>query len=241
MSDAVLRIEGVSKTYPGVRALDRVSIDCRPGEVHAVLGENGSGKTTLMKIASGAIAPDGGTVDIAGARLSAADPRLAHSLGLATVYQDNSLVRELSIAQNLFFAAPPNAVSYGRMGRWAREQLGRFGFDIDPNLMVGSLSPAHRQFVEIVKALLSNPKVLLLDEPTSTLDMEGVRKLSGLIREITAQGAGVIYVSHRLPEILDLSHRVSDSEGRRASGHISGHPEPLRTRPRVAHGRARHR
>ena len=167
MADVVLRMEGVSKTYPGVRALDHVSIDCRAGEVHAILGENGSGKTTLMKIASGAIAPDGGIVEIGGARLMAADPRLAHHLGLATVYQDDSLVRELSVAQNLFLTATTGSVSFSAMHAWTREQLRRFGVDIDPKATIGSLSPAQRQFIEIVKALLSNPKVLLLDEPTS--------------------------------------------------------------------------
>jgi ribose transport system ATP-binding protein len=209
VADVVLRMEGVSKTYPGVRALDHVSIDCKAGEVHAILGENGSGKTTLMKIASGAIAPDGGVVEIGGAGLTVADPRIAHRLGLATVYQDDSLVRELSVAQNLFLAAPPGSVSLSTMYTWAREQLRRFGVDIDPKATIGSLSPAQRQFIEIVKALLSNPKVLLLDEPTSTLDIDGVRKLMALVRELTAAGTGVIYVSHRLPEILELAQRVS--------------------------------
>jgi ribose transport system ATP-binding protein len=209
VSDLVLRIEDVSKTYPGVRALDRFSIDCRAGEVHAILGENGSGKTTLMKIASGTIVPDGGIVEISGQKLSSADPRLAHRLGLATVYQDDSLIRELSVAQNLFLGAPPNTVAYGSMGAWAREQLLRFGVETDPKATVGSLSPAQRQFIEIVKALLSDPKVLLLDEPTSTLDIEGVRKLTELIRGLTAKGTGILYVSHRLPEILELAQRVT--------------------------------
>jgi ribose transport system ATP-binding protein len=209
VSDLVLRIEDVSKTYPGVRALDRFSLDCRAGEVHAVLGENGSGKTTLMKIASGTIVPDGGVVEIDGATLTSADPRLAHRLGLATVYQDDSLIRELSVAQNLFLAAPPNAVSFRNMIPWAQEQLKRFDVHTDPRATVGSLSPAQRQFIEIVKALLSDPKVLLLDEPTSTLDIDGVRKLAGLIRRLTANGAGIIYVSHRLPEILELAQRVT--------------------------------
>jgi ribose transport system ATP-binding protein len=209
VAGVVLKMEGVSKTYPGVRALDHVSIDCKAGEVHAILGENGSGKTTLMKIASGAIAPDKGVVEIGGAGLTAADPRLAHRLGIATVYQDDSLVRELSVAQNLFLAAPPGDVSFSSMPTWAREQLQRFGVDIDPKATIGSLSPAQRQFIEIAKALLSNPKVLLLDEPTSTLDIDGVRKLMALVRELTATGTGVIYVSHRLPEILELAQRVS--------------------------------
>jgi ribose transport system ATP-binding protein len=209
VSELVLRVEDVSKTYPGVRALDRFSIDCRAGEVHAILGENGSGKTTLMKIASGTIAPDGGVVEINGAKLTSVDPRLAHRLGLATVYQDDSLIRELSVAQNLFLAASPNSVPFGQMIPWAREQLLRFGVQTYPKATVGSLSPAQRQFIEIVKALLSDPKVLLLDEPTSTLDIDGVRKLTQLIHELTARGAGIVYVSHRLPEILELAQRVT--------------------------------
>lgn len=209
MSEFVLRVADVSKTYPGVRALDRFSIDCRPGEVHAVLGENGSGKSTLMKIASGAIAPDGGIVEIDGQKLVSADPRLAHRLGLATVYQDDSLIRELSVAQNLYLAAPPGSVPFGGMTAWAHGQLRRFDVDADPRATVGSLSTAQRQFIEIVKALLSDPKVLLLDEPTSTLDIDGVRKLTGLIRQLTARGAGIIYVSHRLPEILEFAQRVT--------------------------------
>jgi len=209
VSELVLRIEDVSKTYPGVLALDRFSIDCRAGEVHAILGENGSGKTTLMKIASGTIAPDGGVVEINGAKLASVDPRLARRLGLATVYQDDSLIRELSVAQNLFLAAPPESVAFGAMVPWARDQLARFGVQTDPTAAVGSLSPAQRQFIEIVKALLSDPKVLLLDEPTSTLDMDGVRKLTDLIHKLTAGGAGIVYVSHRLPEILELAQRVT--------------------------------
>jgi ribose transport system ATP-binding protein len=110
MTELVLQIENVSKSYPGVRALDRVTLDARAGEVHAILGENGSGKSTLMKIAAGAVVPDSGTVTIAGQRLGQADPALARTLGLATVYQDDSLVRELTVAQNLFLGAAPGSV-----------------------------------------------------------------------------------------------------------------------------------
>lgn len=209
MAEAVLKVTGVSKTYPGVRALDRVTIDCLAGEVHAVLGENGSGKSTLMKIASGSVTPDEGSVEIAGRRLERPDPRLALELGLATVYQDDSLVRELTVAQNLLLGTPPGQVRPGEVDRWAEAQLAPFDLGIPARALVGDLTPAHRQFVEIVKALLSKPRVLLLDEPTSTLDLEGVQKLAGLVRELTAQGTGVVYVSHRLPEILDLAHRVT--------------------------------
>jgi ribose transport system ATP-binding protein len=209
MSNLVLKLDNVSKTYPGVRALDHVSIDCRAGEVHAILGENGSGKSTLMKIASGTVRPDSGSIEIAGSRLQAADPRSAHHLGLATVYQDDSLILEFTVAQNLFLATAPGAVAFGDMLGWARARLAPYDVQIPASAVVGDLTPAQRQFVEIVKALLSDPKVLLLDEPTATLDIDGVRKLAGMVRELTARGTGIIYVSHRLPEILDLADRVT--------------------------------
>jgi ribose transport system ATP-binding protein len=192
-----------------VKALDNFSFDVHAGEVHAILGENGSGKSTLMKIASGAITPNAGRIEIGGKHLAHADPREAISYGLATVYQDDSLVRELSVAQNLFLATPKGSVPYGSMVRWAEEQLAPFNLGISPTSAVGNLTPAHRQFVEVVKALLSNPRVLLLDEPTSTLDYDGVAHLTSLVRDLTAKGTGVVYVSHRLPEILDLANRVT--------------------------------
>jgi ribose transport system ATP-binding protein len=209
MADIVLKMESVSKSYPGVKALDNFSFDVHAGEVHAILGENGSGKSTLMKIASGAITPNAGRIEIGGKHLAHADPREAISYGLATVYQDDSLVRELSVAQNLFLATPKGSVPYGSMVRWAEEQLAPFNLGISPTSAVGNLTPAHRQFVEVVKALLSNPRVLLLDEPTSTLDYDGVAHLTSLVRDLTAKGTGVVYVSHRLPEILDLANRVT--------------------------------
>jgi ribose transport system ATP-binding protein len=209
MTQIVLKVDAASKTYPGVRALDNVSIECLAGEVHAILGENGSGKSTLMKLASGAVTPDSGRVEIGGSLLTSADPRMAHQLGLATVYQDDSLILEMSVAQNLFLGAKPGSVTFSQILPWAEAQLKPYEVGISAATLVGDLTPAHRQFVEIVKALLSKPKVLLLDEPTSTLDLEGVRKLSGIIRGLTAQGTGIIYVSHRLPEILDLADRVT--------------------------------
>lgn len=209
MSTPVLRVRGVSKTYPGVRALDKVDLECFPGEVHAILGENGSGKSTLMKIASGVVRPDGGSVEIGGSLLPSANPRVASALGLATVYQDDSLVLEMTVAQNLFMAARDGLVPFRRMDAWASEQLTSFGLNLDPRALVVDLSPAQRQFIEIIKALQTNPKILLLDEPTSTLDAGGVRKLVSIIHDLTARGTGIIYVSHRLPEILELATRIT--------------------------------
>lgn len=209
MSVPVLKLRGVSKTYPGVRALDKVDLECLPGEVHAILGENGSGKSTLMKIASGVVKPDGGSVEIAGNNLQSADPRVASGFGLATVYQDDSLVLEMTVAQNLFMATKDGSVRFGEMDAWATEMLAAYEVNIDPRALVSDLSPAQRQFVEIIKALQADPKVLLLDEPTSTLDADGVRKLVSIIQNLRTRGTGIIYVSHRLPEILELASRIT--------------------------------
>ncbi len=209
MASVSLELSGITKRYPGVLALDHVDFQCRPGEIHAVLGENGSGKSTLLGIASGAIKADEGHVTIMGKALSAADPLLARRLGLAIVYQDDSLVRELSVADNLVLGAGDGTARTAGKHAWATRILEPYGLDIAPDTQVGRLTPAERQFLEIVKALISNPKVLLLDEPTASLDVSGVDRLSAIIRRITSEGTAVIYVSHRLPEILALAHRVT--------------------------------
>ena len=216
MAAASLEIVEISKRYPGVQALSRVSFECRPGEIHAVVGENGSGKSTLLGIASGVLAADSGSVKIMGKPLTAADPLLARKLGLATVYQDDSLVRELTVAENLILGALEGPASLANSREWAQKQLAPYALDISPDVLVGQLTQAERQFLEIVKALASNPKVLLFDEPTSSLDLSGIEKLSGIIRAVTAAGTAVVYVSHRLPEILALANRATilrDGEG----------------------------
>ena len=126
MAVASLKLSNVSKTYPGVRALQDMSFECVAGEIHAVLGENGSGKSTLLGIASGSVTPDGGVIEIMGKALTAADPLMARELGLATVYQDDSLVRELTVAQNLFLARPGRALAFGAMNGWAAKQLAAY-------------------------------------------------------------------------------------------------------------------
>jgi ribose transport system ATP-binding protein len=209
MAVASLELSGISKRYPGVQALDRVSLECRPGEIHAVLGENGSGKSTLLGIAGGAIRADEGRVTIMGETLSDADPLLARRLGLATVYQDDSLVRELTVAENLLLGVVNGPANLSGKREWAAKLLAPYDFGISPDTMVGNLNPAQRQFLEIVKALAANPKVLLLDEPTSSLAISEVEKLIGIIHRVVAGGTAVVYVSHRLPEILALANRVT--------------------------------
>jgi ribose transport system ATP-binding protein len=216
MVAASLELSGISKRYPGVQALNRVSFECGPGEIHAVLGENGSGKSTLLGIAGGAIVADEGRVRIMGETLTTADPLVARRLGLSTVYQDDSLVHELTVAENLLLGAIDGPVALGGMREWAAEHLAPYDLGISPYALVGNLNPAQRQFLEIIKALNTSPKVLLLDEPTSSLDILGIEKLSGIIHRIVAGGTAVVYVSHRLPEILALADRVTilrDGEG----------------------------
>ena len=216
MPDPSLRLSGISRRFPGVQALSEVSLECVAGEVHAVLGENGSGKSTLLKIASGALAPDEGTVEILGSRLTSADTSQAHHFGLATVYQDNSLVPELTVAQNLYLGTMGEALPYRRLEAWAEAQLAPYDLALAGAARVADLSPAQRQFLEVVKALVSKPKVLLLDEPTASLDVNDVETLHRIVRRIVAEGTTVVYVSHRLPEILSLAQRVTvlrDGEG----------------------------
>jgi ribose transport system ATP-binding protein len=188
-----LELSGISKRYPGVQALDHVDFECRAGEIHAVLGENGSGKSALLGIAAGAVAADEGRVAIMGKVLVAADPKLARQLGLAVVYQDDSLVRELSVAENLLLWSDSGPLTLAGTRQWAARQLAPYDLGISPDALVGQLSSAQRQFLEIVKALAANPKVLLLDEPTSSLDISGVEKLTEIVRRIVGAGVAVVY------------------------------------------------
>ena len=209
-SPLVLSLRGVSKAFGAVQALREVSVDCRAGEIHALVGENGSGKSTLLGIASGFLAPDEGSVVVGETERRRVSPAESRALGLGIAYQTYSHVLSLSVAENLYLAAPPDLrPTYGRMDRWAAEQLAEFELDISPAAPTGTLSLAERQLLEVVKALLAQPKVLLLDEPTTALGPEDVGRLHALVHERSRAGVGIVYVSHRLPEVLDIADRIS--------------------------------
>jgi ribose transport system ATP-binding protein len=209
-SPPVLSLRSVSKAFGAVQALRNVSVDCHAGEVHALVGENGSGKSTLLGIASGFVHPDEGAVDIGGLRHRRGSPAEARRLGLGMAYQTYSHVRELTASENLYLAVPRELQPpYGRMEEWASERLAEFDLDVPPAAPVGSLSLAERQLLEVVKALLARPKVLLLDEPTTALGPEGVERLHALVSEQSRAGVGVVYVSHRLPEVLGIADRIT--------------------------------
>jgi len=206
----VLSLRAVSKRFGTVQALEDVSVECRAGEIHAVVGENGSGKSTLLGIASGVLAPDHGVVEIGGEPLTATSAAEAIRLGVGMAYQTYSHVLELSVAENLFLAAPrAERPPYGRMQPWAAEKLAELGLELSPQAPLGSLSLAERQFLEVMKALLHRPKVLLLDEPTTALGPHEIEELHALVRARARAGVGVVYVSHRLPEVLGIADRVT--------------------------------
>ena len=210
--ELVLELRRISRQFGAVRALSDVSCDCRAGEVHAIVGENGSGKSTLLGIASGFVDPDRGTVTIGGKRLRRDSPAEARKLGLAMAYQDTSLILAQPVKNNLYLSAPPGQrPHFWRRKSWARNVLADFDLDVElfPDAPAGMLTLADRQLFEVAKALVTDPKVLLLDEPTTAL---GPHEVEALHRTLTAcrdRGVGVVYVSHRLPEVLEIADRIT--------------------------------
>jgi ribose transport system ATP-binding protein len=210
--ELVLELAGVSRQFGAVRALTNVSFDCRAGEVHALVGENGSGKSTLLGIASGFVDPDLGTIRIGGKPLRRDSPALARKLGLAMAYQDGSSVHAEPIKNNLYLTAPPEQrPPFWQRKKWARRLLAEFDLDLElfPDAPAGFLTLAERQLFEVAKALVTNPKVLLLDEPTTALGPDEVEALHRTVIACKRRGVGVVYVSHRLPEVLEVADRVT--------------------------------
>lgn len=215
----VLSLQGISRQFGTVQALANVSLECLAGEVHAVVGENGSGKSTLLGIASGFVEPDEGIVLIGGKRLRKDSPAEARRLGLGMAYQDNSQVLSMSVRENLYLATPPERrPPYWQMKRWAREILPQYDLDLFPDAPTGYLTLAQRQLFEVVKALMGDPKVLLLDEPTTALGPDEVDILHRTIRACADKGMGVVYVSHRLPEVLTVADRITVLRDGRSQG-----------------------
>jgi ABC-type sugar transport system ATPase subunit len=209
----VLEVEGVSKSFPGVRALEEVGFELRPGEVHALLGENGAGKSTLIKILCGVHRPDAGTIRLGGEPVRVTSPRHAQALAIAVVHQELALEPYLSVAENVFLGRQP----VGRFGlidrRRMREETGRLlsrlGVAIDPDTPLGELPVASRQLVAIARAVSSSARVLVFDEPTTSLTQHESDLLFAAIRRLRADGIGIVYVSHRMQEIFDLCDRVT--------------------------------
>ena len=209
----VLQMRGISKRYPGARALHRASLEVRAGEVHMVVGENGAGKSTLMKILSGAVAADAGEILLDGHQVVLNSPLQARRLGISTIYQELSLVPHLSVAENIFLGKTPTrwggVVNWRRMRSEARRILDGLGLSIDAHAPVYGLRLAQQQMVEVARALSDEARILVMDEPTSALSQREVAELFATIGRLTAKGVAVVYISHRMDEVFRIGHRAT--------------------------------
>lgn len=213
MDKNMVEMKDIEKSFAGVKALDHAGLNVKEGEIHALIGENGAGKSTLMKILSGALHKDGGTVRILGEEVNIQTPKDAKRLGVATIYQEFMLAPDLTVAENIFidrFASGEKLVHWKKLNEDARHLLCELGFeDISPSTRVGILSVACQQVVEICKCLSRNVKILILDEPTAVLTFKEIGKLFALLRKLKSEGVSIIYISHRLEEIFELCDEIT--------------------------------
>ncbi|MEV6488076.1 sugar ABC transporter ATP-binding protein [Actinoplanes sp. NPDC051633] len=209
----LLEVVGVSKVFPGVRALDDVSFTLQPGEVHALVGENGAGKSTLIKVLTGVYQPDGGEVRYRDEAAAFATPMDAQKAGISTIYQEVNLIPLMSVAHNLFLGREPRSrfgtLDETRMNREAAEILRRYGVTADPRRQLGTLALGAQQMVALARAVMIDARVVIMDEPTSSLEPREVETLFGVIRDLHAQGIGILYVSHRLDELYQICDTVT--------------------------------
>ena len=209
----LLEAKSISKSFAGVQALKGVSFDLRAGEVHALIGENGAGKSTLIKVMTGAVQADSGMLFVSGQPVPHNDPAIARSLGIAAIYQQPALFPHLTVAENIALALETKGswrkVNWKQRHQRARQLLERVGASIDPNRVVSSLSMPEQQLVEIAKAIGADAKVLIMDEPTSSLTEREVENLFNAIDVLRGQSVGIIYISHRIEEIVSVADRIT--------------------------------
>jgi ribose transport system ATP-binding protein len=212
MAEPLLRAENITKRFPGVLALDRVSFDLRRGEVHVLFGENGAGKSTVIKILCGAYVPEEGDVYVGGKKVTFRSPLDARLCGISAVYQEFSLVPQLTVAENFFLGrelVKAGFLDTRSMLKSAKVPLEDLGFDIDPRVKVGDLSRSERQMVEIAKAFQQRMSVLILDEPSASVTDKEVSRLFEIIKRLTNDGVGVVYISHRIDELQRIGDRIT--------------------------------
>ena len=223
--EPVLRAVEVSKRFGGVTALDRVSLDLHAGEVHGLVGENGAGKSTLIKLLAGVHAPDQGEIIYRGENVAMSAPRDAWDMGISTTFQETSLVPLMSVARNLYLGTEPRTrwrlLAVEEMNRNATALLRRYGIDIDVRRPVKSFGAGVQQMIAIVRAVSTDARVLILDEPTSSLEPREVEQVFGMIRRLTTAGAALLFVSHNLDEVFQISDRITIlRDGRRAQSKL---------------------
>lgn len=212
MEEYALQLKNITKRYPGVLALDGISLDIKKGEVHAICGENGAGKSTMMKLISGAISPDSGTVTVFGQAYEKMTPSLSRELGIEVVYQEFTLVPNLPVSENIFLGMYPGGKmtpDFKEMERRTKELFDTLEVEINPRAKAKDLSTAYCQLVEIAKGVSKDPRILILDEPTAALTEKETEILFKLVAKLKQAGTTILYVSHRLSEIFDIADRVT--------------------------------
>ncbi|MFJ2607042.1 sugar ABC transporter ATP-binding protein [Streptomyces sp. NPDC087425] len=230
----LLTMSGITKSFPGVRALDGVDLDVQAGEVHCLLGQNGAGKSTLIKVLAGAHQPDTGTIRWHGEPVTPRSPSAAMRLGIATIYQELDLVEHLSVAENIHLGHEPTTAGFIVRGKAARVStrllLRRLGHpEIEPARPVGALSAAQRQIVSMARALSHEVRLIVMDEPSAALDPDEVDNLFRIVGDLTADGVAVVYISHRLEEIRRIGDRVTVlKDGRAVAGGLPARSTPTR-------------
>jgi ribose transport system ATP-binding protein len=222
ITDSALEVASVTKRFPGGVALDDVSMSVQPGEVHALLGENGAGKSTLIKIVSGALAADQGTVRIGGVPLARATPRAAQRLGVRVIHQERQIAPDLTVAENLLLDLIPTGrlglVRRRRTERVAAERLAALGIDLDPGAPSRSLGVAQQQLLELARAVSFEARLVIMDEPTASLHREEVRTLFAIVGRLRARGVAVLFISHHLDEVFAVAERVTVLRDGRVAG-----------------------
>ena len=207
-----LQLNHITKTYPGVTALNDVTLHVNKGEVHALVGENGAGKSTLIKTCTGAVVPDSGRIIVDGKEFASMNPKLSEEQGIAVIYQEFNLVGELSVAENIFLGRAIRkgiVIDRKAMVKESRMIFQQFEIDIDPEALVSSLTVGYQQIVEIAKAISQNAKILIMDEPSAPLTKTEVERLYFMVDKLKSNGVTIIYISHRMDEIFRLTDRVT--------------------------------
>ena len=219
--NSLLRMTAIAKRFPGVQALDSVSLEVRQGEVHGLLGENGAGKSTLLKILAGALEPDAGTIEFSGSPIMLTKPEAALALGIVTIYQEFNLIPSMTVAENIFLGREPVSgpfVSWPAMRRATRALAERYGLDLPAGKLARDLSVAQQQMVEIARALSMRSRLIIMDEPTSALSEAETQRLFAIMRDLRREGISTIFVTHRLSEVLQICDRVTVLRDGRLSG-----------------------
>jgi ribose transport system ATP-binding protein len=227
----ILSVSDCTKTFPGVTAFNKVDFDLYEGEIHCLVGENGAGKTTFIKILSGALTPDSGSVTINGTRVEHFSPDTAHRLGVRAIYQEQNLAPALTVAENIFlgrqFTTRLGLVDYRTLRRRAKEVLDTLKVSIDPDILVERLNIADRQSVQIAAALAQDARVLIMDEPTASYGQSEIKGLLERVLSIAAGGVGIVYISHHMEEVFEIADRITVMrDGRKIKCHSRAEVTP---------------